>query len=71
MLGKEYTEGKLLLVVGQAVNEWLPSRFTIGDDEHMLNAHIKLAFEEWSIQTGPYRDSTAPFFGMLPTNWSN
>lgn len=46
MIGKEYTQGKHLLVVGQAVNEWLPSGFTIGDDEHVLDAHIKLAFEE-------------------------
>lgn len=46
MIGKEYNQGKNLLVVGQAVNEWLPSGFTIGDDEKTLDAHIKLAMEE-------------------------
>ncbi len=46
IIGKEYAQGKHLLVVGQAVNEWLPSGFTGGDDEKKLDEHIKLAIKE-------------------------
>jgi hypothetical protein len=46
IIGKHYAQENHLLVVGQAVNEWLSPGFTIGDDASKLEEHIKLALEE-------------------------